>query len=57
MLLDRLIKFAKENNPLDGVIVVKTEYIPSNLSSSNIFDSSCQQCIDDRITLNNVADI
>ena len=40
-----------------GIIVVKTEYILPNFSSSNVFDSSCQQRIDDEIIVSNVADI
>ena len=56
MLLDRLLKFLKENKPIYGNLVVKTENVPPHISSSNVFDGSCQQKSDDGIAFGNIAD-
>lgn len=42
VILDRLLKFLKENNPFYRNLVVKAENVLPHVSSSNDFDGSCQ---------------
>ena len=51
VFLDGLLKFLIENNPFYGNIVVKTENVSPHVSSSNVFDGSCQQKSDDGIAM------
>ena len=57
MFLDRLLRFLNENNALYHNIVVKTENIPPHLSSSNVFDNSSEQNINDGFVVNNGVDV